>query len=413
MRILHVTHQYRPAVGGAEQYITNLSEELVRRGHQVDVYTSRSLDYLSWRNVLPRQEMLDGVRVQRFTSFPRTRLVWKMLSYGLSNYQTTCSAIYEPFIFLGNGPLCPGMFAAVLKNAPSYNLVHINNLHYAHAAIAYAAAKRRGLPAVITPHVHKEQRETHDIGYLSHILSGADLVLADTIGEKEYLLERGWNEQVAVAGHGLRVSNYPPLDPEAARRKLGIPEGVFVILFLGRKTEYKGLDLCVQAFVELRRTVSDAVMVAAGPETEYSQKLWTKYAGQEGLLVRDTVSDDERLAALAACDVLALPSTGEAFGIVYLEAWAYHKPVIGAAIASVSSVIADRSDGILVEPGAVSSLAEAFKFLAQNPEEGRRMGERGSRKLEKRYTVEHITDVVEAAYLRVLRHRRTTAICRG
>ena len=70
---------------------------------EVDVYTSRSLDYLSWRNVLPRREMLNGVRVQRFTSFPRTRLVWQMLSFGLSNYQTTCSSIYEPFIFLGNG----------------------------------------------------------------------------------------------------------------------------------------------------------------------------------------------------------------------------------------------------------------------------------------------------------------------
>jgi glycosyltransferase involved in cell wall biosynthesis len=144
-----------------------------------------------------------------------------------------------------------------------------------------------------------------------------------------------------------------------------------------------------------------------GPETDFSRGLWSRYAGQDGLILRGEVSDEERLAALAACDVLALPSAGEAFGIVYLEAWAYRKPVIGARIASVSSIVSHGEDGLLVEPGMVSALTQALAFLVQHREEARAMGERGRQKLERRYTVSCIADIIEGAYARVLRKRRT------
>ena len=86
MRILYVSHQYRPAVGGAEQYITSLSEEMARRGHEVAVFTSQSLDYRTWRNVLPAYEQLDGVRVRRFRSLGRTERVWRLLAFGMNGY---------------------------------------------------------------------------------------------------------------------------------------------------------------------------------------------------------------------------------------------------------------------------------------------------------------------------------------
>jgi len=407
MHVLHVTHQYRPAVGGAERYITDLSEELARRGHQVDVFTSRSTDYRSWRNELPAYELLDGVNVYRFDSLPRTRLVWQLISYGYYHYWRTGSPLYEPLIFFGNGPICPGMLGAILRRAPQYDLVHINNLHYAHAWIAYRAARWRGLPVVITPHVHAEQRETHDVRYMQRILRGCVAVFADTQAEQQYLSERGWNPEIVLGGVGMRLNRFPVLDKAACRVRFGLPENAFVVLFLGRKTEYKGIDLCLEALVALRQQQRNIYLLAVGPESEFSQSLWSHYAGMDGLVVRGSVSDEERLAALAACDVLALPSTGEAFGIVYLEAWAYRKPVIGARIASVSSLVRDGVNGILVEPRQVPPLVEALRFLAQNPERAQAMGQAGRARLERRYTVERIADVVEATCVRVLRRQRT------
>ncbi|MBI5567875.1 MAG: glycosyltransferase, partial [Chloroflexi bacterium] len=65
MRVLHVSHQYPPAIGGSERYIADLSEELVARGHQVDVFTSRAVDFHTWQNKLPKFEQRQGVNVYR------------------------------------------------------------------------------------------------------------------------------------------------------------------------------------------------------------------------------------------------------------------------------------------------------------------------------------------------------------
>jgi glycosyltransferase involved in cell wall biosynthesis len=407
MRILHVTHQYRPAVGGAEQYIAGLSEGLAGRGHQIDVFASRSADYRTWRNQLPRFAQLEGVNVYRFSSLPRTQLTWRILAYGLNRYWRLGARWYEPLIFYGNGPICPAMFTTILRNARRYNLVHINNLHYSHALIAYIAARLRQLPIVITPHVHTKQRETHDIGYLWTILQGSDAVLTDTGAEKEYLAERLWNVEIVVGGNALSLDRFPPLDQRQSRKRLGCPEEGFIVLFLGRKTDYKGLDKCLEAFAVLRQRRRDIYLLAVGPETDFSQALWLRYAGLDGLIVYDSVSDEERLAALAACDVLAMPSCGEAFGVVYLEAWAYRKPVIGARIASVSSIIDEGGNGFLVAHNQVAQLISRLTYLADDPEAAQMMGAQGRAKLEARYTRDRLVDIVEGTYARVVRRHRT------
>ena len=407
MRVLHVTHQYRPAVGGAEKYITELSEELARRGHHVDVFTTRSVDYQTWRSELPRYEQLDGVNVYRFDSWPRTSRKWAMLQYGFAHYWPNESRLYEPLIFLGSGPVCPAMFWRMLRQARQYDVIHINNLHYSHAYPAYRAARRCGVPVVVTPHVHVEQRVTYDVGYLRSILRGSSAILADTREEQSFLIERAFNDLVVVGGVGVQLDRLPALDRLVSRAKFDLPSDAFVILFLGRKVEYKGIQLCMEAFVELRRTRPNVYLLAVGPETDFSRQLWAHTGELGGLIVRDTVSDEERLHALNACDVLALPSTGEAFGIVYLEAWAYRKPVIGANIASVSSLIEDSGDGYLIDPERPAELVTRLAALADHGEQAAGMGQRGRAKLERRYTLEHIGELVEGTYARVLRRRAT------
>jgi glycosyltransferase involved in cell wall biosynthesis len=407
MRILHVTHQYRPSPGGAEKYITDLSEVLAARGHTVDVFTSRSVDYRSWRSVLPRHERLSGVDVYRFDALVRTRFVWRLLEYGTQHYQLTHARRFEPLILVGNGPVCPELYWRLRRWAARYDVVHINNLHYAHAALAYHAAKSRNLPVLITPHVHTEQPETYDIEYLRRMLRGAEVVFADTRAEKAHLLARRLARHVVVGGVGLRLEEFPALDKGVARRQLGLPEQAFVILFLGRKTVYKGLGVSLDAFRQLRQEAGQVVFLAVGPETDYSEKLWAEHASMPDLYVRGHVSDEVRQAALAACDVLVMPSTGEAFGIVYLEAWAYRKPVIGARIPAVASLITHGDDGFLIERDDAGDLLRYLRVLVRNRALADRMGQRGRDKLEFSYTADTICDVVEATYARVRRHHRS------
>jgi glycosyltransferase involved in cell wall biosynthesis len=117
------------------------------------------------------------------------------------------------------------------------------------------------------------------------------------------------------------------------------------------------------------------------------------------------VSDDTRLDALNACDCLVLPSEGEAFGIVFLEAWAVGKPVIGPRTPAVASVVSDGQDGWLVPVGDPMAVARALQSWIADPALVRRMGDNGRKKLVERYTCARVADVVEGVYLCAVRAR--------
>ena len=380
----------------------------MRRGHQVDVFTSRSVDYMSWRNQLLGREQINGVNVQRFRAIQRRGYTWRLLDLGVRNYAAGPAALWEPLVFFGNGPVMPMLGRAIHRQARRYDLVHINNLHYAHAQTTFQAAQKSGLPVVLSPLLHAEQPVTYDVGYMRTIMANAQALLALTAAERDFMREEQLADKIVVGGVGLDMDEFPARDRFACRRQLGVPEDAFVMLFLGRKTGYKGLDRCLAAFTKLRSQRDDIHFLAYGAETDESRKLWADYHAEHGDLpgldVRSEVSDEERLAALAACDVFVMPSVGESFGIVYLEAWAYGKPVIGANIRAVSSLIDDGVDGYLVEPDAPEQLVDRLAQLAADPEVATLMGRRGHAKLLHRYTNERIADIVESLYHRVVRH---------
>ena len=406
MRVLHVTHQYPPAIGGSEKYIADLSEELGRRGHQVDVFTSRSLDYHTWKGELRPRECTNGVNVYRFRSMRRTGFVWRVLHWSLGRYWHSRSRRYEPFILFGGGPLCPGMFAALLARLPRYDLVHLNCLVYSHVAYGYLAARWRDVPVVVTPHLHINQEATYGIGYQLDVLRGSDHVIAVTEGERGFLLGLGLDPwRVTSAGNGIQLASYAVRDRMACRQRLGLPEDAFVMLFLGRQVKYKGLATALKAFLVLQKQYPHLHFLVVGPETDYSRRLFAGYGRLPGVMNLGAVSDDVRLDALNACDCLVLPSEGEAFGIVFLEAWIVGKPVIGPRTPAISTVIRDGVDGWLVPLDDPVAIATGLKRWIGSPGLARQMGENGRQRVLKRYTQSHIADVVEGVYLQTLRAR--------
>ena len=403
MRLLHVTHQYRPAIGGSERYMADLSEELVRRGHLVDVATTRARSFWTWRTELPAFERLNGVNVYRFRSLRRGALTWHVLDFGYGRYRRTGRRRYEPFILLGNGPLAPGLAWHILRHGRRYDLIHIQTLPYTHVVYAYLCARTTGRPVVVTPHLHVEDPETFDVEAFNAVLRGADLVIAVSEREVAYLTARGVpSERILVAGNGVRLGELPTLDPRACRARLGLPHDAFVLLFLGRKVAYKGLQTVLAAFARLQARYPSLHLVSAGPSTVHSQALAREYGDLPRWVDLDAVDDGQKLDLLNACDVLLLPSTAEAFGIVFLEAWAVGKPVIGAHAGAIPYVIEDGYDGLLVAPGDAAELATAIERLITCPELRRWLAANGQAKVRQHYTVERIADRVEAGYRRVV-----------
>jgi glycosyltransferase involved in cell wall biosynthesis len=144
-------------------------------------------------------------------------------------------------------------------------------------------------------------------------------------------------------------------------------------------------------------------LVLAGPAPGQTSPL-------EGLLGALTETERERVVRIHdfaeqdkasiydAFDVFVLPSTGESFGLGYLEAWMCRKPVIGARIGPTACIIDEGENGLLANPDDPADLARAIIDLLSDRAKRERMGQRGYEKTLAQYTWGRVTDKVERLY---------------
>jgi glycosyltransferase involved in cell wall biosynthesis len=133
-----------------------------------------------------------------------------------------------------------------------------------------------------------------------------------------------------------------------------------------------------------------------GPRTPHSRRLFAG-ADDDRILELDTVSLQEKTDALAACNVLCLPSTQESFGGVCTEAWSLGRPVIVADIPALREVVADGVDGFVVPPEP-APLAERIATLLADPARAGEMGHAGRLKVQERYGWATLARLTEAVY---------------
>ncbi|MGA8678437.1 MAG: glycosyltransferase family 4 protein, partial [Candidatus Acidiferrales bacterium] len=95
----------------------------------------------------------------------------------------------------------------------------------------------------------------------------------------------------------------------------------------------------------------------------------------------DSLSREELGACYAHSDVFALPSTGEGFGLVFLEAMSFGKPVVAAAIGGATDLVENEVNGLLVEPHDIVQLTGALARLFADQQLRAQLGRRGSEKV--------------------------------
>jgi glycosyltransferase involved in cell wall biosynthesis len=140
--------------------------------------------------------------------------------------------------------------------------------------------------------------------------------------------------------------------------------------------------------------------VFIGPAVGRSEAAFKDYADPR-LHRLGTVSLAVKTAALAACDLLCVPSTQESFGGVYTEAWSFGKPVIGCPIPAVKAVIEDGKDGYLVEQEA-AAIADRINHLLRHPAQAAQLGQAGYTKVQQRYSWPQLARQTLAIYQQLL-----------
>jgi glycosyltransferase involved in cell wall biosynthesis len=223
-------------------------------------------------------------------------------------------------------------------------------------------------------------------------LQHATLVLAPSRATADYVISLQ-----GVAAEKVRVLPWG-LDPDFETRLFGIgsarlpaefPQGR-VILTVGRwlNTErYKGMDTLIKAMPRLLLRWPDVqlVMIGSGDDRNWLANIARDSGVQKHVHFLSDLSYGELSASYAAAELFALPSRGEGFGFVYLEAMARSKPVIGGAHGGAPEVIQDGVTGYLVQHGDTEQLVTSIDALLSNTEMARAMGARGRERVDKEY----------------------------
>jgi phosphatidylinositol alpha-1,6-mannosyltransferase len=220
-------------------------------------------------------------------------------------------------------------------------------------------------------------------------LRRADLVFGPSADTVQHLI----SDQKIPAGRVLRLPW--GLDPEFEARlaapdpvvpPAGFPQDARIILTVGRwdPTErYKGADTLISALSRVLQASPDVflVLVGGGEDRSRLEKLARDQGVSDRTRFLENLTPAELFASYASCDIFALPSRGEGFGLVFLEAMAHGKPVIGGAHGGVPDVIEDGVTGWLVPHGDIERLSGALESLLADPARARDMGARGRDRL--------------------------------
>lgn len=215
-------------------------------------------------------------------------------------------------------------------------------------------------------------------------LSRANLVCAPSRYTADKLIE-----VQGVAKETVSVLPWP-LSPEFARFAFAsgalppppsLPSGR-IILTVGRwaaAERYKGADDLIRAVAQLKPEFPDLHLVAVGDGDDVPRLV--ELASSLGVADQVHFLSSLTRAQLAACysraDIFALPSSGEGFGLVFLEAMAFANPVLGAAIGGTLDLIQDGVNGILVPAQDTPKLASALATLLRDESLRARMGQAG------------------------------------
>jgi glycogen synthase len=206
--------------------------------------------------------------------------------------------------------------------------------------------------------------------------------------------------------------------PEEAIRPFDPKQGgmALTVLFVGRLEKRKGILDLFQAIPLILKQVPNVRFVIAGSDNSYYDGFQAKtgmnypaYFAKHyqrftpHVIFLGAVSDESLQNLYQSCDLFVAPSLYESFGLVYLEAMNYAKPVIGCHAGGIPEVIEDGVTGLLVEPEAPAALAEAMISLLKSPARLRELGVAGRQQLLEKFTYLQMARNFERAYRNVIR----------
>lgn len=180
------------------------------------------------------------------------------------------------------------------------------------------------------------------------------------------------------------------------KSELSLPSGpiILTVTRLAAHDNLKGVDCVIRAMPAVIEAIPDAhyLVVGTGADVERLQSLARDEGVSDRVSFLGELSECDLRMCYEECDVFAMPSRKEGFGIVFLEAMFYKKPVIAGDHGGSREIVEDGRTGILVQHGDIESITEAILRVLSDRERASKMGLAGYRRLLSEYTYERFRE---------------------
>jgi len=396
MKVLVISHMYPSTfneIGGI--FVHEQVKALVAKGVEIQVvspvpWTPFPINYLSskWKkySIVPEREIQEGINVwyPRCVTFPRA---WFFGSSGQRMYlgiKDVVVKIYQKFQFdlIHAHVALPDGYAGI-KIAQKYKKPLIVNIHGQDFQQTIFKNKK----------CKKNIEKTINISEKTIVVSKK----LKKIGEKYLQVNK---DKIIVVPNGINMRDI------YTEKNKNIQEynGKKVILSVSHLIKTKGIDLNLKAIAKLKQKYPDIIylIIGKGKEKKNLKKLVNELNLKNMVIFIGEVSHYEVMEYMTSCDIFSLPSWNEGFGVVYIEAMAHGKPVIGCKGEGIEDFVENGKTGLLVKPKDVDSLAKALGFLLSNIDEAKIIGKRSQKVVLENYTWEKNTEKTIEIYREVL-----------
>jgi glycosyltransferase involved in cell wall biosynthesis len=299
-----------------------------------------------------------------------------------------------------------GLEAYLRRHAGDFDVAHLHGCHNLPGAIAASWLSRAAVPYLLATHGTAPRIERrrlakwifdHTLG--RHVLPLASRLLAVTEAEGQQLRDLGIAERrIRVIPHPIDLSETKEVASGRFRERFRVPWRQ-IVLYLGKLTPRKNIELLVDAFASLLpRPVG---LVIAGNDMGSGAAIQRRVAERDlssRTLFTGLLRGPERLEALADATVVAYPGRHEVFGLVPIEALLCGTPVIVSDDCGCGEVIGRTGGGQVVAEGSRRALTDAMDSMLAEPNNWRQAAHTAREQVRLDYEAEGVFQRLDALY---------------
>ncbi|MCW6160417.1 MAG: glycosyltransferase [Candidatus Micrarchaeales archaeon] len=377
LKIVFYTDSFLPAHDGVVSSILNFRKELMRRGHEVHIFTAG--------NSKTKEAVagMENIHVIKGIKFPK----YKQYNVALAPFITQMKLNeINPDIIHCHTPFFMGAWGLTLGKVNKIPVVSTFHTLFTDRFVLQEYFSKRAVPYV----------QKYSWTYARLFYNRCDRVMAPSETLREVLEKHGISK-VSTVPNGVDTDRFnPSIKAGSLRRRLRKDRYERIVLYLGRMSKEKRVETLLKAAKLLKDDDVRFIMAGAGPSLDKYKHIADRMR-LDNVEFTGFVSDKALPKYYAACDAFCIPSTFETQGVVCLEAMACGKPVVGADKLALAEIIKNGRNGEKFKSLDSRECARKIKKALNNASSYKE-----TRKTAMKYSIERTTDELLNVYNKVI-----------